>query len=148
LSSTAERQHWMGLLARARPEDLEQAFGNLGPSPAFTWLRQPETGATMVRGRAGGTGAPFNLGEMTVTRCALELSDGTVGHAWVQGRDKAHAERAALIDALMQGPAADRIRDAVLDPLRDAETTRRRARAGKAATTKVDFFTLVRGEDA
>lgn len=138
----------MGLLARARPGDVERAVAALDPVPGFAWLRRPEIGAVMVRGRAGGTGAPFNLGEMTVTRCALELDCGTVGHGHVQGRDMAHAERAALVDALMQTKAAGRVRAAVLDPLRSIETARRRERAEKAAATRVDFFTLVRGEDA
>ncbi len=101
----------------------------------------------MVRGRAGGTGAPFNIGEMTVTRCALRLRDGTVGHAYVQGRDKAHAERAALVDALMQTDAAPRIEAAVLGPLAAEAAAARRARSAKAAATRVEFFTMVRGED-
>ena len=100
----------------------------------------------MVRGRTGGTGAPFNMGEMTVTRCALRLETGEVGHAYVQGRDKAHAERAALVDALMQGPRAAELREAVLAPLAEAEAAARRGRAARAAATKVDFFTMVRGE--
>ena len=101
----------------------------------------------MVRGRAGGTGAPFNIGEMTVTRCALRLEDGTVGHAYVQGRDKAHAERAALVDALMQTKAAPRIEASVLRPLADEAGAARTARAARAAATRVEFFTMVRGED-
>jgi alpha-D-ribose 1-methylphosphonate 5-triphosphate synthase subunit PhnG len=84
---------------------------------------------------------------MTVTRCVLRLVTGQVGHANVQGRDQAHARRAALVDALWQtDPAA--IEVAVLAPLREAETRRRQERAAKAAATRVEFFTLVRGEDA
>lgn len=136
----------MGLLARARPGTLAALLAEAGPLPAHDWLRPPESGAAMVRGRAGGTGAPFNLGEMTVTRCALRLPCGTVGHAYVQGRDKSHAERAALVDALMQTAAADRLRQAVLDPLARAEAGARETRAAKAAATRVEFFTLARGE--
>ena len=95
----------------------------------------------------GGTGAPFNLGEMTVTRCALALDDGAVGHAYVQGRDKRQAEQAALVDALMQGAAAARVRAAVLEPLAAEMQARAATRAAKAAATKVEFFTLVRGDD-
>jgi alpha-D-ribose 1-methylphosphonate 5-triphosphate synthase subunit PhnG len=84
---------------------------------------------------------------MTVTRCTLRLADGSVGHAHVQGRDKGHATRAALIDALMQGPEAARIETEVLATLRAEEAFRSQARAEKAAATKVEFFTLVRGED-
>ncbi|WP_425051566.1 phosphonate C-P lyase system protein PhnG [Psychromarinibacter sp. S121] len=141
----AVRRHWMGLLARA-PEGRVAALSADLPR-AFDWLRAPEIGAVMVRGRAGGTGGPFNLGEMTVTRCSLKLADGTVGHGYVQGRRKADAEAAALVDALMQTDASDQVRAAVLDPLETEETGRRAARAAKAAATKVEFFTLVRGED-
>ncbi len=101
----------------------------------------------MVRGRIGGSGAPFNLGEMTVTRCSLVLKDGTVGHGHVQGRSKRKAEAAALIDALMQTKAAGAIRERVLDPLAQQMQATKTARAAKAAATKVEFFTLVRGED-
>ena len=52
-----------------------------------------------------------------------------------------------MIDALMQGTEAERIRSMILDPLSEAETARQTARAARAAATKVDFFTLVRGED-
>jgi alpha-D-ribose 1-methylphosphonate 5-triphosphate synthase subunit PhnG len=101
----------------------------------------------MVQGRTGGTGAPFNLGEMTVTRCALALEGGAIGHAYVQGRDKRQAEQAALVDALMQGPEAGRVRAGLLEPLAAQMLAREGARAAKAAATKVEFFTLVRGDD-
>ena len=100
----------------------------------------------MVRGRAGAVGAAFNLGEMTVTRCSLKLADGRVGHAVVQGRDRRKAEVAALCDALMQGDEAAAVQATVLDPLATAARERARLRAAKAAATKVDFFTMVRGE--
>ena len=112
------------------------------------WLRRPESGAVMLRGRAGAVGAPFNLGEMTVTRAALRLATGEVGHAWVQGRDKRKATLAALADALMQTEAAERVETAILAPLREEAEARRTARASRAAATRVEFFTLVRGEDA
>lgn len=137
----------MGLLARAPAGRLATLIEGLGPEPASDWLRPPEVGTVMLRGRIGGTGAPFNLGEITVTRCVLRLADGRVGHAHVQGRDKAHARRAALVDALWQGDAAG-IDAAILTPLRAEAEAARRATAARAAATRVDFFTLVRGEDA
>ena len=115
--------------------------------PDFTWLRPPEIGSVMVQGRAGGTGAPFNLGEMTVTRCALKLAGGEVGHAYLQGRRKDDAEAAALIDALMQTERADALREAVIAPLKAELAGAAQARAARAAATKVEFFTMVRGED-
>lgn len=142
-----DRKDWMGLLARAPAGVLDRLWQSLDLTPAFRWLRPPEVGGVMVQGRMGGTGAPFNLGEMTVTRCALALEAGAVGHAYVQGRDKRQAEQAALVDALMQGPEAGRVRAAVLELLAAEMQGRERARAAKAAATKVEFFTLVRGDD-
>ena len=88
----AERKAWMGLLAKAPEGRVAALLDAAMTRPDFTWLRAPEIGSTMVRGRAGGTGAPFNIGEMTVTRCALTLGSGEVGHAYIQGRRKADAE--------------------------------------------------------
>jgi len=141
----AARQGWMGLLARAPAERLAALLDD--DLPSHTVLRAPEIGAVMVRGRVGGEGDAFNLGEMTVTRCSLRLEDGTVGHAYVQGRDRDHARRAAIVDALMQTAAAGDITARVLDPLTTEEEARRHARAARAAATKVEFFTMVRGED-
>jgi alpha-D-ribose 1-methylphosphonate 5-triphosphate synthase subunit PhnG len=101
----------------------------------------------MVRGRIGGTGMAFNLGEMTVTRASVRLATGEVGHAWVQGRDRGHALRAAAVDALMQTPAGPEVAEQVLMPLEAEVRTARDVRAAKAAGTKVDFFTMARGED-
>lgn len=144
IDPNADRRAWMSLLARASGGRVAEL---LADRPDFDWLRPPEIGSTMVRGRAGGTGTPFNLGEITVTRCALRLACGTVGHAYVQGRNKTHAECAALVDALMQTAAADTTRVRVLDPLTREAAARRATRATKAAATKVEFFTMVRGED-
>ncbi|WP_460272383.1 phosphonate C-P lyase system protein PhnG [Celeribacter sp. ULVN23_4] len=141
------RKAWMGLLAKSDAAQLAALIGKLPNLPAFDWLRRPEVGGVMVRGRMGGSGAPFNLGEMTVTRCSLRLDNGAVGHGYVQGRDKKQAEHAALVDALMQGARADEMRGAILVPLGKEQDATRTARAAKAAATKVDFFTMVRGED-
>ncbi|RMF38514.1 MAG: phosphonate C-P lyase system protein PhnG [Alphaproteobacteria bacterium] len=146
-ASQAARAEWMSVLAKADAGALAAAFDALGLAPEFDWLRRPEIGAVMVQGRAGGTGAPFNLGEMTVTRCALKLADGRVGHAYVPGRDREKARIAALCDALMQGAEADAVATAVLEPMRRAADDRRARLARKAAATRVDFFTMVRGED-
>lgn len=138
------RPDWMGLLARAPATELAAL---LRDEPEATYLRPPEVGTVMVRGRTGGTGAAFNLGEVTVTRCSLRLATGEVGHAHVQGRDRDHARRAALVDALMQTGCASDVHSNILVPLRNSEAARRAVRASKAAATRVEFFTLVRGED-
>lgn len=142
-----QRKHRMGILARApegRITDLLETAGLLADK---TFLRPPEIGSVMVRGRAGGKGDAFNLGEVTVTRCTLRLDCGTVGHAYIQGRRKSDAEAAALVDALLQTDKADATEQAVIQPLLGEEQARRAARAEKAAATKVEFFTMARGSD-
>ena len=141
----AARQRWMGILARARREELAAHAGELCAGP-YEILRAPETGMIMTRGRLGGTGNAFNLGEMTVTRCVVRLKDGRMGHAWRAGRDKRATELAALADAHLQGEARSRWLSALIAPLEAAQQARQAAAAADTAATRVDFFTLVRGE--
>lgn len=142
-----ERQAWMSVLAKAEPRSLEPLWSDLDEKPAWSCIRPPETGMVMVRARAGGTGQRFNMGEMTVTRCVVRLDSGSIGHAYIAGRNSRHAELAAVIDALMQQPERrDALRQAILDPLTAEQEASRKQTARRAAATKVDFFTMVRGE--
>lgn len=141
------RRSWLGALANAPQGRIAALLDLSGLRQPIEWLRAPEIGSVMIRGRMGANGAAFNLGEMTVTRCSLRLGDGTVGHGYVQGRDKAAAECAALVDALMQTDIAATVSAAIVDPIRTQAADKRDRRAAKAAATKVEFFTLVRGED-
>lgn len=133
----------MGILSRAPLGMLERWHAGANP-PAYRWLRRPETGLVMVRGRAGGSGEQFNLGEMTVTRCALRLESGESGVAYVQGRSHRKAELAAVADALLQSAAFKTVLEDLIGPVRarlqsDAEAMQRKAQA-----TRVEFFTLAR----
>ena len=111
--------------------------------PSYTVLRGPEVGLAMTRARAGGGGAPFNVGEMTVTRCTVRSAEGRVGHAYVAGRDLRQAELAAALDAALQNPARhDAIERAVIAPLAAAQENARAEVARKAAATRVQFFTM------
>src|SRR5262245_63738592 len=94
----------MSVLAQAPVGEVEAHWRAVANPPPYRMVRWPETGLVMVRGRAGGTGTRFNLGEMTVTRCAVQLEGGAVGVAYVRGRDRRHAELVALFDALLQDP--------------------------------------------
>ncbi len=139
----ASRQHWMSVLARAPAKAIEAALTRDSPLPEWTRLRGPETGLVMVRGRAGGSGSPFNLGEMTVTRCTVLLSSGIAGHAYIAGRDERRAELAAVADALLQDPEqAETLRDSLIRPLAEAQRAQRLTRAEKAAATRVEFFAM------
>lgn len=149
MSSNTSRQHWMGVLAKAQLGQLEDACKRLPHLPDHAWLRVPETGLVMVRGRVGGTGAKFNFGEMPVTRCAVTVEGGMTGIAYVQGRSHRHAELAALVDALMQDAAFGAVVAAtVIAPLARAHVARRELAERKAAATRVEFYTLARGEAA
>lgn len=141
-----QRQAAMGVYARATAEELDAALDRLGRPRAVEEMRTPELGLVMARGRMGGTGAPFNAGEVSVTRAAMKLPTGELGVAYQLGRDKTKARAAALLDALWQSARRNEV-EAALDPIRArlAENTMLQER--RTAATKVDFFTLVRGED-
>lgn len=145
--ATGERQRAMGLLAKASRAELQAAFDALGDKPAAQPVRGPETGLVMVRGRIGGGGAPFNLGEATVTRASVRLEDGTVGHGQALGTDSAKARLAAIFDALFQQPARRAGVEALLDAVAARITDEDAEKARQTAATRVDFFTMVRGED-
>jgi alpha-D-ribose 1-methylphosphonate 5-triphosphate synthase subunit PhnG len=115
--------------------------------PAHEQLRQPENGLVMLRGRIGGDGAPFNLGEATVSRAAVRLASGEVGFGYTLGRDGAKAHLIALCDALIQtSEFSDAVETKVLTPLRARVVADSKRKAAETAATKVDFYTLVRGE--
>jgi alpha-D-ribose 1-methylphosphonate 5-triphosphate synthase subunit PhnG len=138
----------MSVLAQATGAEIERAWEALPERPEYRVVRRPEVGLVMVRGRAGGSGAPFNLGEMTVTRCTVDLPSGMAGHGYVAGRDVRHAELAAVFDALLQDPLlTTRLEEAVIARLEAGQRERRRQMAARSAPTRVEFFTLVRGED-
>ncbi len=142
-SATVARQRWMAVLARASHADITALLTELPPLPTHAVLRGPEAGLVMVRGRAGGGGSAFNLGEMSVTRCTVRDADARTGHAYVAGRDAAQSELAARLDALLQDAAwHDQIEHDVIAPLAKAQANRRAEDARKAAATRVQFFTL------
>jgi alpha-D-ribose 1-methylphosphonate 5-triphosphate synthase subunit PhnG len=147
-ATAADRKRVMATLAQAQPDELVSGLAAIGGLPAFVELRPAQTGLVMVRGRIGGDGTPFNVGEATVTRAAVRLASGETGFAYRLGRDEATASLAALCDAMWQATDhMDAIEAHVLAPIRArVESDRVRTRA-RTAATRVDFFTLVRGED-
>ena len=145
-SATTERQGWMRILALASWRDLS-ACAKAYLDTKHEILRTPETGLIMLRGRMGGTGTAFNMGEATVTRCAVRVAGESEGHAYVMGRNTDHALLAAICDGLLQQTSQKaEVMARVIDPLRQTIAAKRQSQALKAAATKVDFFTLVRGD--
>jgi alpha-D-ribose 1-methylphosphonate 5-triphosphate synthase subunit PhnG len=115
--------------------------------PVHENLREAESGLVMVRGRIGGDGAPFNVGEATVSRAAVRLASGQVGFGYTLGRDRKKARMIALCDALVQSDQfAAEVETKVIAPLRAALLASRSRKAAEAAATRVDFYTMVRGE--
>ena len=142
----AARKATIDTLSAAPAAKLESLWKALGITPEYQLVRGPETGLVMIRGRTGGGGAPFNLGEATVTRATVRLASGEVGHSYALGRDGEKAVRAALLDALWQREP-ERIETEVLAPLREAATAADDKTRAETAATKVNFFTMVRGDD-
>jgi alpha-D-ribose 1-methylphosphonate 5-triphosphate synthase subunit PhnG len=141
------RRAAMAVLAASDAAEIARHLAAIGPLPAHEDVRADESGMVMVRGRIGGDGAPFNLGEATVSRAAVRLAGGETGIGYVLGRDRAHARLIALADALVQTDShADAVEHHVLAPIRARLDAARQVDAERVAATKVEFFTLVRGE--
>lgn len=171
------RQGRMRLLALAETSWLEECLVVLSQAmvrakmvvPSYSMVRAPEAGLIMARGRIGNTGHAFNVGEVLVTRCVVALNgegesralhqetererghhqdQSLLGYAWVTGEKARHAEIAALLDALWLREAYAGLMDEHVAPLlMQRRMHKEDAEASAVAKTKVDFFTMVRGED-
>lgn len=145
----AQRQRWMAVLAHSLPDELECYTEKLNLQPDYQTLRPAETGLVQIQGRMGGTGSRFFTGDATLTRAAIRLSNGLCGYSWVLGRNKPHAERCAVIDALMQDPERyPALLETLIAPLEAHRAARLQTRAEQVNASRVDFFTLVRGDNA
>lgn len=141
-------QRRLSILANAPKQDLLKAWLSLDLDPGCELLRGPETGLIALRGRMGGGGAPFNFGEATATRATVRMENGAIGHAIMLGRDAGKAKLAAVIDALATDRAtADLIERQILTPLEQAAKERDNQNAAETQATRVNFFTMVRGDD-
>lgn len=146
-ANDGKRGSWLAVLARASRDELAACVQGLGALPALETVRASEVGMVMLRGRVGGTGDAFNLGEASLTRCALRLAGGALGVGYTLGRDRRKAELIATLDALLQDPArTGPLLAEVVEPLRLAQAAGRDAASRAAASSRVDFFTMVRGE--
>ena len=146
-----DRRAWMAVLAKAEGEELAALWSAISDPPTYSFLRKPETGLAMVRGRIGGTGQAFNMGEMTMTRAAVQITgeggEAIAGFSHVAGRDRRHAEIAAALDAMLQDRRwHSMVKKGIVGPLAESQAKIRRKQAAQTAKTRVDFFTLVRGE--
>jgi alpha-D-ribose 1-methylphosphonate 5-triphosphate synthase subunit PhnG len=142
----ARRKAAMAVLAHSSGAEIAACLEGV-VLPAYEKLREAENGLVMLRGRVGGDGAPFNLGEATVSRAAVRLSTGEVGFGYTLGRDADKALMIALCDAMVQSREfADVVETKVIAPLHAARIAGRKHKAAQTAATKVNFYTMVRGE--
>lgn len=148
MTDTMRRREALSVLTKATLAELRTAVDAIPGKPELSVLRPAEIGLVMVRGRIGGDGDAFNLGEATVARAAVALPTGEIGHGHVLGRDKEKAQLIAILDALGQAPAyRDAVETVALPPIRARLTAERVRLAAQTAATRVDFFTVQRGED-
>src|SRR6201990_1818907 len=114
----AGRRRCAGLLAGATLTEIRAAWAALADKPDAKPVRGPETGLVMVRGRIGGGGSPFNLGEVTVTRATIKLGSRAIGHAHALGTDREKVRMAAIFDALWhQSATKDFVEETILRPV-------------------------------
>lgn len=140
------RRDWLAVLSRAPRALLERHAASIVDAH-FEWLREPEFGLAMLRGRIGNTGDRFNLGEATMTRCVLRhrtaAGAATAGLGYVLGRDAQRAEWVARIDALLQQPEHHAaLMRGVIEPLRVASQAVRDAEQSRSAASRVRFYTM------
>jgi len=141
------RRRWMSVLAEADSEDLQSFWERYEHKPEYAVVHGPEVGLLMIQARIGGEGERFYVGEATVTRCLVRVREGRLGTAMVLGRRPRHAEIAAVLDAQLQDPRKrEHLMATFVDPLWRRRQEAERREAGRVASTRVEFMTLVRGE--
>ena len=146
---TSTRQRWMRVLAHSQPVALASRMSALNLTPDYETLRTPEIGLVQIQARMGGPGERFFAGDAALTRAVIRLTSGTLGYSYVLGRDKPHAERCAVIDALLQEhPHFQTLMETLIAPLEADLAARTAVRQAQVNTSRVDFFTLVRGDNA
>jgi len=137
----------MEVLANADASRLERVWEEWAEKPEVIAVRGPETGLVMIRGRIGGGGAPFNLGEASISRATVRLGTGEIGFGQTLGLTPRKAELAAIFDALGQRPDSRNAIDTLVADLERRIVTADETMRRETAATRVDFFTMVRGED-
>lgn len=142
----SRRQAWLAVLALAPRDALARHAAAHVAEHRFEWLREPETGLAMVRGRIANRGDRFNVGEATLTRCIARITLGghtTAGVGHVLGRDDERARWIAQVDALLQQPSLhDTLQRDVIEPLRAAREQVLAAERARHAASRVSFYTL------
>lgn len=142
-----QRQKNLSVLAKAPFSNMLEYWKGISVDATFNFLKKPEVGMAMVRAQAGGGGENFNMGEMTITRCVVRLDSAEIGYGIVVGRSKQKSELVALIDACWQKKSLKEIiEDKIIKPLYHIQVCKEKNISDNTESSKVNFFTMVRGE--
>lgn len=142
------RQRAMGVMAKSELKAISDCWQTLNITLDYDTIKPAQVGMAMVRAQAGTEGLVYNQGEMTVTRCVLqEKATQVMGVGYTQGRSKQKATLMAEVDLALQNASHQNdVIEKLVEPLEQAHQ-RAVAQQNKATdATKVDFFTMVRGE--
>ena len=146
--TVAERQRRMSILARASYQDVLTLWNKNPIELEYSIIREPEIGMVQIRGKMGNVGDKFNVGDATMTRASVLLETGEIGHCYMLGRNVKQALLASRIDAVMQiEKYKDMLNIQIINPLENIYKTTKQKQKKEAQTSKVDFFTLERGEE-
>lgn len=144
--SNARRQ-LLSVLAKSTLDAIQTRWHPLSIKPEYRFLKKPEIGMVMVRAQADEAGQKFNMGEMTMTRCVIQLANNELGFGHCSGRDKTKAELIAVIDACFQLEEYQAIiSENLLQALEALLVDQYQQQSAQVAASKVNFFTMVRGE--
>ena len=134
-----ERQTWLGLLARANRDYLENIWATYNPGVPIQKLAGPETGLVQLNTQACKASVSFQFGEASCTRCVIAIGK-IQGYAVHLGSDLRKAELAAYLDAFLQ-TAPSHPRELVLHPIRQQLELKKAEREQLTAATSVRFYT-------
>ena len=143
----SQRQQNLSVLAKASLATMLEYWQQINVDATFEFLKKPEVGMAMVRAQAGAGCENFNMGEMTMTRCVIRLDSDEIGYGFVAGRSKKKSELIAVIDACWQKDSLQKIiEEKIIEPLYALQVNRAQKTSENTKTSKVNFFTMVRGE--
>ncbi len=141
------RKNALSILAKSALSNIVECWDSVDIDPVFSFLKKPEVGMVMVRAKAGGDGQQFNMGEMTVTRCVIQLDSKEIGYGYTSGRNPKKSKIIAVIDACFQVNTLNKtIENNIISPLENILMEKESKQKNKVDSSKVDFFTMVRGE--
>jgi alpha-D-ribose 1-methylphosphonate 5-triphosphate synthase subunit PhnG len=139
------RAYQLSIFSKTNESLLKNSLDHINFKENYDVLLGPEIGSIMIQGRAGGTGDKFNLGEATLTKCIVKFQEKT-GYSYHLGRNLIKSEYGAILDALMQ---IESYHSKLLIYVKEFQEQIQKEKIkiiADSSESKVDFFTMVRGD--